>query len=182
MSPDNLELVTVSVSLNDTAVICCMVYIPPNASTDQQKDLISYLTTVMASNDPILILCDFNLPDINWQTLSGNSVASDTFREFIFVTNITKLVDAPTHKHGNILDLVLIICPEHILDLFVHPLQFECVTSDHHLITFCIVFQYSAPPIIIKEAPNFKRGDYEHLTEYLLSCDCSTHSITCQIL
>jgi len=79
MSPDNLEFETVSVSLNDTVIICCMVYFLPNVSTDQFKDLISYLTTIMASNDPILILGDFDLPDINWQTLSGNSIASDTF-------------------------------------------------------------------------------------------------------
>jgi len=83
MSPDNLELVTVSVSLNDTVI-------STHSSTDQFKDLISYHT-----NDPILILSDFNLPDINWQTLSGNSVASDTFCEFIFNFNITQLVDIP---------------------------------------------------------------------------------------
>jgi len=66
--------------------------------------------------------------------------ASDNFCEFIFDSNLTQLVDTPTHTCGNILDLVLTNCPEQISNLLVHPPQYQCVSSDHHLITFSVAF------------------------------------------
>ena len=128
----------------------------------------------MALSNPVLILGDFNLPEINWSTLSGNSAASDNFCEFIFDSNLTQLVDTPTHTCGNMLDLVLTNCPEQISNLLVHPPQYQCVSSDHHLITFSVALRHCIPSPSIREVFNFKRGDYIGLSEYLLSCDFST--------
>jgi len=151
-----------------------MVYTPPNGPIENHRDLTSYLTTIMALSNPVLILGDFNLPEINWSTLSGYSAALDNVGEFIFNSNLTQLVDTPTHTCGNILDLVLTNCPEQIFNLLVYPLQYQCVSSDHYLITFSVAFRYHTPSPSIREVINFKRGDYAGLSEYLLSCDFST--------
>ena len=55
----------------------------------------------------ILITGDFNMPDINWSTLTGCSMISNNFCEFIFQSNLAQIVNIPTHKHGNTLDLIL---------------------------------------------------------------------------
>jgi len=48
---------------------------------------------------------DFNFPDINWSSLIGSSLSSNTFCEFIFDCNLTQHVMQPTHIKGNILIL-----------------------------------------------------------------------------
>ena len=93
-----------------------------------------------------------------WWTLTGNSAASDNFCEFIFESNLTQLVDSPTHVCGNILDLVLTNCPEHVTNLSVHPLQYQCVASDHHLITLTTSLKFNTPPPTTKEVFNLKKG------------------------
>ena len=72
-------------------------------------DLISNLTQLVKTNlsTDIIITGDFNLPDINWDTLSATSTSSSAFCDFIFDSLLTQLVDLPTHVKGNILDLVL---------------------------------------------------------------------------
>jgi len=92
----------------------------------------------------------------------------------LFDSNLTQLIDTPTHTCDNILHLVLTNCPEQISNLLVHPPQYQCVSSDHHQITFSVAFRYCAPSPSIREVFNFKRGDYAGLSEYLLSYDFST--------
>ena len=58
----------------------------------------------------------------------------------------------------------------HVTNLLVHPPYYQCVISDHYLITFTITFEHpvSSPTI------NFMKGDYTGLSEYLLSRDLSS--------
>ena len=116
-SPHNLEIVTVSISISTTDITCCMIYTPPNATTEYHRDLVKYLVTVAALFTPILIFGDFNLPDINWTTLTGNSAVSNNFCVFVFESNLIQLVNLPTHIRGNILDLVLTNSPDHVTNL-----------------------------------------------------------------
>ena len=59
-SPPNLEVVTVSISLV-LAIICCMVYIPPNSTVEYHTELINYLQSLPGH---VIIFGDFNMPDI----------------------------------------------------------------------------------------------------------------------
>ena len=102
-SPRNLEVVNVSASFNDSDVIFCMVYAPPNATADYHKDLSDYLATTTTLSNPVFILGDFNLPDINWATFTGRTLISNNFCDSIFESNFTQLVESPTHTCGNIL-------------------------------------------------------------------------------
>ena len=166
-SPPNLEAVTVSISLVP-AIVCCMVYAPPNATVEYHSEIISYLQSL-----PTLLLEDFNMPDINWPTLSGSSTITNNFCEFIFQSNLEQLINHPTHKHGNILDLLLTDSTDKIFNLTVHPMEYQCILSDHHLITFTISCKNSTPKPVIKETFNYCKGDYVGLNEYLLNCDVS---------
>ena len=77
-SPPNLELITVSIYLK-TIITCCMVYIPPNATTEYHAELVSYLANITSSPTPVFIFGDFNMPDVNWSTLNGSLATSNRF-------------------------------------------------------------------------------------------------------
>jgi len=172
-SPPKLEVVTVSVSLVPV-VTCCIVYAPPNATAEYHTELNNYLATVTSQPNPVIIFGDFNMPDINWSTLTGSSAISNSFCEFVFQSNLEQVVNVPTHIHGNVLDLILTESVDNISDLTVHPLQYQCISSDHNLITFNACFNYIRPKVVLKETFNYSRGDYVGLNEYLLSCDFSS--------
>ena len=53
----------------------------------------------------ILIIGDFNRPDINWSLLSGSTIMSNLFCDFVFDCDLTQLVTVPTHNRGNCIDL-----------------------------------------------------------------------------
>ena len=102
LSPHNLEVVSVSIFLSNTDITSYMVYAPLNASAEYHSDLVNYLNTITALSTPVLLLGDFNTPDINWSTLTGSSTAWNNLCEFAFESNLVQLVDSPTHICGNI--------------------------------------------------------------------------------
>ena len=100
---DHLEIVTVLVSFAEMDVTFCMVYAPLNVTADYHKDISNYLTSTASLSTPVFILDDFNLPDINWATLTGSTLISNYSCEYIFKSNLSRLVESPTHKHSNVL-------------------------------------------------------------------------------
>ena len=161
----------VSISFSDSDITICMAYVPSNSSAELHTDLVNYLSTITALSTPVLILGDFNLPDIDWPTLNSDSPVSNNFCEFVFESTLTQLVESSTHTCGNILDLVLTNSPEYVTLLTVHPQNLQCIASDHSLITFTASFKLPVPSSTIKEVFNFNRGDYHGFNEYLLNCD-----------
>ena len=86
----------------------------------------------------IYLLGDFNLPGINWQTYTGSSRNECSFLELINELGVTQVVDRPTHKQNNILDLILTTAneiPFIIVDkLFFsdhYPIIFHCSINEH---------------------------------------------------
>ena len=98
-SPPNLELITVSIYLK-TIITCCMVYVPPNATTEYHAELVSYLANITSSLTPVFIFGDFNMPDVNWSTLNGSSATSNRFCDMVFNSNLVQLINSPTHNCG----------------------------------------------------------------------------------
>ena len=58
------------------------------------------------SND-FTILGDLNLSDVHWDRYYGASSQSQQFADLAYDLNLTQLVSNPTHKAGNLLDVVL---------------------------------------------------------------------------
>ena len=57
-------------------------------------------------------------------------------KEITGSTNLEQLVTCPTHKHGNLLDLILTDSADNIGDLTVHPLEYQCQGRCHSDICF----------------------------------------------
>ena len=106
-SPQNLEVLPLIINLtNAKSISICSIYIPPNLTTDTFQPIITYLSDFMETSDNVILLGDFNLPDINWSTLTGSTTTSQSFCDFIFQYNLTQSITSPTHIKGNILDLI----------------------------------------------------------------------------
>ena len=101
-SPSELELVKLNYS---QPIVCCLTYIPPTIT--QYENLFDFLNGAIIGSVNLIVLGDFNTPDIDWNTLSDFSPVSRQFCDLIFDSELSQLINCPTHIHGNILDLLL---------------------------------------------------------------------------
>ena len=72
--PPSIEVL--SVNITSPPITLCIVYIPPNANSNYHLLLTSYLCSLVSVSKFIIILGDFNMIDINWDTLAGFSPTS----------------------------------------------------------------------------------------------------------
>ncbi len=87
-----------------------LLYRSPNASPASMAGLVNLVKSIGKNS---IIIGDFNLRDISWET----GEASGRAREFVEVTDdalLVQMVEFPTHVKGNCLDLVLTKIPERI--------------------------------------------------------------------
>ena len=110
---------------------------PPNSNVASYDSLITNLTDLSTSTDnsPIIITGDFNLPYVNWNTLSVTSQASNLFCELV---SLSQLIDTSTHIHGNIPDLILTNIEDSIHNVQIYPHENLLLKSDHFLISIDI--------------------------------------------
>ena len=129
----------------------------------------------MQSTEEIIVLGDFNAPDINWSTLSANSDFSSNLCDLIFQYNYVQQVNHPTHIHGNILDLIITSSADSVSDINLTQEFNQAIKSDHYLIDFKLHVTISTPttskdPVYIFD---YHKGDYEGLNDFLNSTDFS---------
>ena len=116
----------------------------------------------------IVIVGDFNLPDIDWINCSLKSTRDSTmhtlFLDFLECNNLLQLVNQPTHDKGNTLDLV-------VTNLNTSKLSVESSCSDHFSIVFNIVSDnvIKRSKSVTKPKPfwDFSKADGAHI---MLDC------------
>lgn len=165
--PDSIE--GISVMISPSLIISC-VYIPPASSFTIHLALFDFINNLSKDFDQ-LILGDFNMPDINWQSLSASSTCSDMFCEAIYNRNLYQLVTKPTHVKGNILDLVFTDSPDSVTDVYIHSQTFS---SDHYLMSISyssLCYPVAKPRITPHSSFNFKKADWLGLSNNLLDLD-----------
>jgi len=148
-----------------------VTYVPPNSTASDYNNLFNFLNNFNNGHDNVILLGDFNFPDINWDILSGHTAASNEFCDLIFQAGLYQLIDAPTHTQGNILDLLITNIENSIEDLQLH--SDSQLHSDHYNITFSV--NTSIHDDVQKFAPyfifNFPKGDYQGLSDHMFHSD-----------
>lgn len=138
-SPDGLEVATVSLCFAEPITLC-MVYsaYPLQILLSTMK---SYLSQVSDTLETVFIMGDFNSPNIDWSTLEGTCLLSSMLCDLSY--NLSQLVNEPTHKGGNFLDLGIHQNKEEcICQLSVEPVELQPVTSDHFSVTITTKLRY----------------------------------------
>ena len=59
-----------------------------------------------------ILLDDFNLPWINWETLSGSNLYENRFLYLPNDIDLFQMINEPTYIEGNTLDLIATSCPD----------------------------------------------------------------------
>ena len=119
----------------------------------------------------LFLLVTSIFPDVDWDTLSGSSLPSKSFCDFVFQNNLSQLVHSLTHLKGNILDLVLTNSDELINNVEV-ILPHQSLSSDHYIISFQLsLFK----PVLSREKPryvfDFPKANLSGLCDFLLDMD-----------
>ena len=97
-----MELITVELDTSPKTFIVC-IYIPPSCSESLQRIAVNYLDSIRTD----IVVGDFNAPDIDWSTLTATTPYSLSLCNTIHNKNFKQLMNMPTHKQGNILDLII---------------------------------------------------------------------------
>ena len=169
ITPGNIEAIAIRIHLVHPIVVCCH-YIPPNLSMDDYSEYFQYLSDLANYQDPVIAMGDFNLPDINWATLTGSTAISNAFCDLVFELNLAQLVSQSTHSHGNILDLVLTNKEELISSLTVQSQPPLPVDTDHYIISFNILLSKSSNNLKNPEryyAFDFLKADIDSILHHL---------------
>ena len=117
---DQCELLWVSIPTKSSVILFGVFYRCPQAPLSVLEALRSSVSSAVAQNHPIVLCGDFNLPHINWDTISPSTGAPATSMlcEMVSDCFLTQLVSASTRK-DSILDLVLTNTPDNIFSVVV---------------------------------------------------------------
>lgn len=150
-----------------------MCYRPPNSPSGFTDDLHDLINHVIASysNLPLILLGDFNLPNIRWQnqppTLQPfSSIASD-FMDVCTLFSLTQLITKPTRitqSVSNTLDLVLTSRPDLVSNITYLP-----GLSDHLLLTFDVNLIPPKKARNTKTIRNYNKANFQAINVELSS-------------
>ena len=150
-----------------------------NSSPAYEQSLIDYLHSLISASSKLILMGHFNVPDINWATLSGSSMFSNKLCDLVFQFNLPQLVDQPSHICGSILDLVFTNCES---DIFVHNTNSFDITSDHHQSPSHFLSVPLIPPIRQQDYVfDYSKRDYIGLNQYISACDLTTYYNTTDV-
>ena len=167
--PDDIEALAVTInSTKNKKLIFGIVYIPPNSSDAYHSSVFNFIRTLPQSNN-IVIVGDFNYPDIDWLTLSGTNLNSSSFCDLIFDTNLVQLVETSTHSAGHILDLVLTNQHSNIQNLTLDSKPPSHLLSDHLMIRFDIICDIGSSDKTTKStcSLNYSKANWEGINQFL---------------
>ena len=132
---NTVELLTIQVNLSPCLLLVCL-YIPPNSSEIYQQEILRYIATLPSGVNTILLLGDFNVPDIDWNTLSARSPFSRDLCDTLLKYSYLQLIQSPTHTQGNVLDLLLTNAPHRLCTISIEASN--VLKSDHFVVSAAI--------------------------------------------
>lgn len=176
----NSEICGVDLLNPSSTIRCICVYIPPASDSvlDGQSRMLALcgdLESLLLESSGFHVICgDFNIAEIDWTHLISPSARDfpdcrsrgEVLLDFVSGAGLHQLVDHPTSRAGNILDLLLTDRVDVVLDVGVRNAP---VTSDHSAISFLILggsggHDCSHPASDL----DFKKADYDAINSNLL--------------
>ena len=116
----NFEYLCVDVMFKKIKLRFCCIYLPPLSARCALtvKNVIKMIKMFFPKDCSFYILGDFNMPNIDWTIPSTDfNEPNECFLNFCTDNFLTQVIESPTHKNGNILDLL--ICNHFGLDRII---------------------------------------------------------------
>ena len=156
VSASLFEFSVASIAYSDTlSYLIILIYNPPvgskyRHSCEQLISCFNYYRSVfenfrsLNSLHNIILLGDFNLPGVCWGSNTSYNSSDNTLLDFLSDMKLQQLIDEPTHRCGNIFDLVF--CVD---DLDCNVIRSGHQLSDHYPVTFSLSIDTpSRPPVL----------------------------------
>ena len=153
--PDFNQCVSINMKFVEENVKLHIIYRSPNSSRDNDDALVKWVKEMRGQN---VMIGDFNFPDIDWSAGSAGAKG----REFYDATVemfMQQHVEEPTHKSGNILDLVL--CDQEGMIKEVKG-EGRVGKSDHDVISFTVCVR-PEKSTISRMTMNFRKAKFEDM-------------------
>lgn len=154
--------------VNGEEILIGVCYRSPNivlSGKDNENLLCDLIDEVQGK--PLLLMGDFNYPDIDWSTACGQSPASQNFVDRIEDGFLTQHVREATRK-GSILDLVITSEPEMIDAVSVLG---RLGNSDHNILEWNVYLGPSLPLSDDRSCPDYAKADYDAIRQALGAVD-----------
>ncbi len=165
-SPDDIELIVLDLGSRSSQFRLITVYSPPRIGTVETGRLCDVLTQFTDCPHQVIILGDFNIPEIDWtMQCRPKGTSAQTFLDFIVTEGLQQLVKYPT-RQDKILDLVL--CTELSAVYAVQVIE-PFGTSDHSSLQITVPWtDLTLEPTTYR---NFCHANWTAIREYLGSLD-----------
>ena len=164
------EYVLVKINGLEEQIVVGNVYRSPNSSSENDNNMFTFIEECCESNKgKLVIMGDFNYPDIDWVKLSANQIKSNKFidvlQENFLIQNVLQYTRARGSDNPHVLDLVL------SNDSFIEEIEHMAPLgkSDHSVL--CIKCEWQRDNSKQGFGHNFNKGDYCGLRDYLNSKD-----------
>ena len=147
-------------------ILMAVFYRPPSSDYLYLKEFTKFLDQdSKAKFDQLLIVGDFNLPNVDWATVtaSTDSQMYTLFTKAIKDHFLWQLIDFPT-RNENLLDLLLTNIPDKISN--IKGFQ-DFLNLDHQLIEFSMDLRIKRQSHIKRRLYNFKKADWNGLKRSL---------------
>ena len=108
----NIQLASCSLSFQSTHILIATIYRSPQAETLEDDKLLAVLEPMSTGSDKLVVLGDFNAPDVDWSTEAAPSNSfGDKLLRWVNTSSLIQHIDQPTRcrlsQKSNILDLVI---------------------------------------------------------------------------
>ncbi|XP_055604713.1 uncharacterized protein LOC129752946 [Uranotaenia lowii] len=185
---NDLELLWARIDLGDRKLYLCVVYVPPDRSTDlvvaeSFSHCLSKISSICSPEDDILVIGDFNMPVLKWCPSHGAFLFPDPMRSYfsapsnIFLDSLStatlRQINSFENENGRTLDLCFINEGFRNPTIGFAPAPLVKVVSNHPALVVSIdVTDINAP---VEETASFyqdfKNVDYESISLVLDSIE-----------
>ncbi|XP_055591568.1 uncharacterized protein LOC129743557 [Uranotaenia lowii] len=185
---NDLELLWARIDLGDRKLYLCVVYVPPDRSTDlvvaeSFSHCLSKISSICSPEDDILVIGDFNMPGLKWCPSHGAFLFPDPMRSYfsapsnIFLDSLStatlRQINSFENENGRRLDLCFINEGFRNPTIDLAPAPLVKVVSHHPALVVSIdVTDINAP---VEETASFyqdfKNVDYEAISLVLDSIE-----------
>jgi len=173
LNPNDIEFVGVEVSFKSFSIYVTCSYIPPGSDLTIYEQHLSAIKTVLSylsERDLLIVLGDFNHPDISW-SLSTDSLVSTPLSDHDFVDGLLELslqqVSFIRNSLNRQLDLVFVLDPSEVtvsrIDQLVVPEDQYHPTLELTIWLSCIDTLLSSPLLSPTKSRCFRKCDFSNL-------------------
>ena len=166
ISSEFREFVWIKVNLRGgDKLLCGCIYRSPSSDEDNMKLLMDMLNKVSMDKEytHILIVGDFNLPDVNWTTWHARSNMSRAFMECLRDCHFHQMVTEPTRVRVNQEPTTLDLVITNDLNYVPHIERQSPLGASDHCVLYIDFACYTAVDEARSERFNYNKADYEAL-------------------